>query len=290
MLNINKNECSNILDSRHIVTTNKKIYNIKLVDCGSFKQVYFYSKPKMKNENKKDYSDFNLLKIKPDIGKQNERILKNGSEIEERSIIRSKLQCQRIAKANMEEWKSFITLTFKENITDLKYANKRFRYFIDKVQRVYKDFKYICITEFQKRGATHYHLLTNIPCDSDIIPKRQIKRLYKADIKGYKELEYYDIKYWIDGFSSAEPIKNEPKKVIGYISKYMTKNIDKRLFNHHRYFFSRNLKTPKIDYINLNNSQELEFLTKKIQGKEIKYQNEYINSYDDTSVTFLEFQ
>lgn len=290
MLNINKNKCANILDSRHIVTTNKKIYNIKLVDCGSFKQVYFYSKPKMKNENKKDYSDFNLLKINPDIGKQNERILKNGNEIEERSIIRSKLQCQRIAKANMEEWKSFITLTFKENITDLKYANKRFRYFIDKVQRVYKDFKYICITEFQKRGATHYHLLTNIPCDSYIIPKRQIKRLYKADIKGYKELEYYDIKYWIDGFSSAEPIKNEPKKVIGYISKYMTKNIDKRLFNHHRYFFSRNLKIPKIDYINLNNSQELKFLTKKIQGKEIKYQNEYINSYDDTSVTFLEFQ
>ena len=32
--------------------------------------------------------------------------------------------------------------------------------------------------------------------------------------------EYYDIKYWKDGFSSAEEIKDDPKKVIG---RYMSK-------------------------------------------------------------------
>lgn len=289
----NTNIPSILLDSKLIIATTPKLYNIKLVDCGSYKQVYYYKKERVKRPNKDDDNDLDLSKIKlnDDIQlNKKEQKLKTKNEIQDRNLIRSKLQCQRIAKSNMEDWKSFITLTFEENITEVKKAWKKLHSFITMVQRNFSNFKYLCVPEFQKRGAVHYHLLTNIPCNSEIISKRTLKRLYNPNIKDYKELEYYDIKYWNNGFSSAEPLENDPKKVVGYISKYMTKDIDNRLFSHRRYFYSRNLNVPKVSYINSSEKNDYEYLTKKIQDKELIYQNEYVNSYDNSTVSFLEFQ
>lgn len=42
----------------------------------------------------------------------------------------------------------------------------------------------------------------------------------------------------------------------------MTKDIDQRLFSKHRYFYSRNLNIPKINYIDLNNEKDYEFYIK----------------------------
>lgn len=287
-----------LLDSKHISATNDFEYDIKLVNCGNYSQVYIYEKKKTRN-NKNDGSDLDLEKIKHkakingmfDI-KDYETKEKNANlsnVIEERSIIRSKLACQRLAKANVGYWHTFVTLTFAENITDVNIANKRFKYFIDKLKRAKKDLKYLCIPEFQKRGAVHYHLLTNLECNTEFVPKKPIKKLYNPSSKTWKELEYYDLKYWNEGFSSAETITGDVKKIVGYISKYMTKDIDNRLFSKHRYFYSQNLVKIKEDFINLENIKEKEYYIKKIQDKELIYQNEYINPYDNTKVIFLEF-
>lgn len=287
-----------ILDSKHISPTIynsiSKKYDIKLVECGNYIQVYLYEKKKEKTKKDKDI-DLELKKLKINKMFDNEskvtteKTIKLTNKIEMRSIIRSKLECQRIAKTNDKEWETFITLTFKENITDILSANKKFSYFVDKVRRIKKDFKYICIPEFQKRGAIHYHLLTNLSLDSKIIPKREKLKLWNKETKTYKELEYYDIKYWNDGFSSAELIKGNQKKIIGYISKYMTKDIDNRLFNKHRYFSSQNVKKPKENFIDLEIEEEYDYYIKKIQDADLVYQNDYINPYDNTNVSFLEF-
>lgn len=179
----------------------------------------------------------------------------------------------------MENWETFITLTFEENITDVKEANKQFRYFIDKIRRIKKDFKYLCITEFQKRGAIHYHLLTNISIDDEKLIYTQV------DNKKFRH-----IKYWNKGFNSVEILKGDTKKVIGYISKYMTKDIDNRLFSKHRYFYSQNLVKPKINFINLDSEKEIKFYNEKIQDKELIYQDNYINPLDNENVLFLEFK
>lgn len=272
-----------ILDSSLILTTFKKLYNIKIVDCGNYSQVYFYENKILKTN--KDTFDLDLKKININ------RIFKNESnkdkviinkktenKIEEKNIIRSKLECQRLAKANIDDWKTFITLTFAENVTDIKVANKRFRYFIDKVQRIKKDLKYICIPEFQKRGATHYHLLTNI----DIFDK---KLIYLQEDNN----KFFHIKYWNDGFTSVEILTGDVKKIIGYIAKYMTKDIDNRLFNCHRYFFSRNLNRPVVSYIDLDNIKDLEFYKKITQEKDLIFREGYLNKYDNTNVLFLEY-
>mgnify|MGYP006868095900 FL=1 len=275
------NEPTNILDSRLISPTLEiKNYNVKLVDCNEYIQVYFYKKKKIKKNIVKDF-DLNLkkLNIDTDLNNNTNNFDNELKKIEERNIIRSKLSCQRLAKANMKDWETFITLTFEKNITDVQKANKQFRYFIDKIRRVKKDFKYLCITEFQKRGAIHYHLLTNININDDTLMYTQ------NDNKNFRH-----IKYWHNGFNSVEILKGDTKKVIGYISKYMTKDIDDRLFSKHRYFYSQNLIKPKNNFIDLDNEKEVKFYNEKIQDKELIYQNNYINSFDNENVLFLEFK
>lgn len=276
------NELNALLDSKLIVTTKLDLYDVKLVDCGDYVQVYKYQNTKTRKSKDSKNEDLELNSINIDIDlekkKENKVLSEEPKEIKEKNIIRSKLECQRIAKANMNEWKTFITLTFAENETDIKIANKKFRYFVDKMQRVKKDFKYICIPEFQKRGAIHYHMLCNIDInDSKLIYAQEDNKKFKH------------IKYWIDGFTKVDVLNSDAKKVVGYISKYMTKDIDNRLFNRHRYFYSRNLQLPKASYIDLSNTRDEEFFNKKIQDKHLIYENQYINPYDNQNVVFLEY-
>lgn len=150
MNNTDKNNESSLLDSRLIIPTldrlndvilenSKSSYNIKLIDCGTYTQIYFYDTKKIRKK-KKEKTELNLIKIKNTF--TDNTTLKNSNsnnnQIEDRNIIRSKLECQRLAKANIDDWKTFITLTFEENMTDIKQANKTFSYFIDKVRRVKK--------------------------------------------------------------------------------------------------------------------------------------------------------
>lgn len=270
-----------LLDSKLITPTISEGYNIKLVDCGDYVQVYCYEKKKKKRKN--DDDDLNLIK-NFDVGEsEKERKEKNivnvENVIEVRNIIRSKLQCQRLAKANAKDWETFITLTFAKNEQNIEIANRKFRYFVDKIRRVKKDFKYLCIPEFQKRGAIHYHLLTNVSTSDD-------KLIYsQSDNPKYKH-----IKYWNLGFDSIEVIKGDIKKIVGYISKYMTKEIDNRLFGHRRYFYSNNLDKPLENYIDTDIVRDFNFYQKKIQELQPIYQRDYINPYDNSKVTFLEYQ
>lgn len=272
-----KNELTSILDSKLISAT---LYDVKIVNCGDYSQVYIYNNKKLRKKTEKS-PELELKKYK--VESMIESIIKTTdakleSTIEARNIIRSKLECQRIAKANINDWQTFITLTFADNIQDVKFAHKRFKYFIDKVRKVKPDLKYLCITEFQKRGAIHYHLLTNINIkDSSLIYSQEDNPKFKH------------IKFWNEGFDNIEIMKGDVKKIIGYISKYMTKDIDNRLFSHRRYFYSQNLQHPKASFVDLSKELDKDFYKKIIQDKDLIYQNEYVNPYDNCKVTFLEY-
>ena len=275
---------SSLLDSKLITETFLKEYDIKFVDCGELYQVYYYQNKKTVT-TKKDDIDLNLRKLQiksfmdNEEQKETKTELKDGNKVEDRNIIRSKLSCQRLAKANSKIWETFITLTIAENEQNIENANKMLHSFTVQIRRIKKDFAYIAIPEFQKRGAIHYHLLTNISIDDD-------KLIYSQE----DNPKFKHIKYWNKGFTSIEPLKGDIKKVVGYISKYMTKDIDDRLFGHRRYLYSQNLATPKESYINSDSEQDYNFFTKKIQDKKLIYENVYINPYDNSKVTFLEFQ
>ncbi len=262
-----------LLDSSLILTTTKGLYNVKMIDCGTYIQVYYLEHPKIINKN--DNSELNLTKTTSDSSPSTSN---NENTIEQKNIQRSKLECQRLAKCNANDWKTFITLTYAENLKEIDVATKDFRNFIDKIKRIDKNLKYICIPEFQKRGAVHFHILTNI----DIKDTRFI-----FEQKGKKQFKH--IKYWNKGYTKVDKLNNDIKKIIGYISKYMTKDIDNRLFNRHRYYFSRNLKKPLVNYLNLNNSRDLIYYKKILTSKNIIYENEYINKYSKEKIAFKEF-
>jgi len=278
----NKNRDS-ILDSSLISTTflnlesNKELYDIKVIWCNDYIQVYKLNTKKIKN--KRQEKDDSILNIDTDklfkLGNKNNNELK---QVEIKNIIRSKLECQRLAKCNSNDWKTFITLTFSENIQDISFANKEFNKFIFKIRRVYKELKYICVPEFQKRGAIHYHLLTNIDVNNNNLIYKQL------DNK-----KFLHIKYWNNGFDKVDNVNGDIKKIVGYISKYMTKDVDDRLFGKHRYLYSQNLTKPCVSYLNLSDSKHLLFFNRILKEKELIYQNKYENHYNNDLILFEEY-
>lgn len=200
------------------------------------------------------------------------------------NAIRSNLNCQRIAKSNKDSWETFITLTFKENITDIVKANKIFHNWVSNIRKLKKDFKYIAVPEFQKRGAVHYHVLSNLGKeDKEIIFKQLIKTG-----KAVKYDDLYDVKYWSKGFARVDFIKKDYKKIYGYICKYMTKDIDNKLFGKHRYFNSQNLIKPTEEYLDLSNPLHLAQFIELTRNKNVEYSSNYKDIYTDTSIEFIE--
>lgn len=281
-----KKERDYLLDSSLISATfsqienTKKLYNMKVVYCNDYIQLYTFNNDKFyKNKDIDDKKALNILNVDTDNLKTNN--YSNSSDIkgiEIKNIMRSKLQCQRLAKCNSNIWETFITLTFQKNVININVGNKEFKNFVRKVRRIYNDFKYLCVPEFQKRGAIHYHLLTNISIKNDKLIYKQI------DNK-----KFLHIKYWNNGFTKVDNIKNDIKKIIGYISKYMTKDIDDRLFGKHRYFYSQNLNKPQISYLNLSNKKHCEFLINILNNKTLIYNNKYIDNFYNDEILFEEY-
>lgn len=104
-----------------------------------------------------------LEKIKNEERENNKYIY----DIRNINVSRNKL-C-RLILTNFQKMKTFITLTFEKNIIDVDIAMKEFHKFCVKVRRIYKEFMYIGVIEFQKNGRIHFHILTNIDYDNILI-------------------------------------------------------------------------------------------------------------------------
>lgn len=258
------------------------LYNCKVVKCGDYIQVYFFDKIKTKSNDDLKEKTFNIKSIDTD----------NLSKVpsnEPKSIllsnaIRSNLACQRIAKTNRDSWESFITLTFAENITDISKANKMFNSWVSNIRKLKPNFKYLAVPEFQKRGAVHYHILSNLGLsDKDIILEQQIKKGKAVNCD-----TLYDVKFWKKGYVRVDFIKGDYKKIYSYICKYMTKDIDNKLFGKKRYFFSQNLKKPTIEFLNLSNNRDFEYFKSLMKDKNLEYQSTYEDIYTKTTIEFKE--
>ena len=73
---------------------------------------------------------------------------------------------RRLACCNFNnKYDKFLTLTFADNMTDIKECNLLFKNFIKRLKYQYDlhNLKYLAVIEFQQRGAVHYHVLLNIP-------------------------------------------------------------------------------------------------------------------------------
>lgn len=152
-------------------------------------------------------------------------------EFKKRNIKRTKDKIRRISSANFDDFSTrHLTLTFDKNlsnhdITDLRQCNKVFSLFICRMRKHYPNLKYVKVAEYQKRGAIHYHLITNLT----YISSKKISSLW-----GY-------------GFISvSKPTYN----ISGYLSKYITKSLEENTQNARLWSYSQNLVKPVIYYNN----------------------------------------
>jgi len=210
------------------------MYKAKLVISGPMLEIYEYNISP--NAGRK-------RNLSPEERKRMEERFGPISRIEmpQNSFYRSKKNAKRIMFCNAWRWLKenqlpfppfFLTLTFAENIQDLKLAGDIFRKFIQRFnyELGYENayLQYIAIREFQQRGAIHYHLIIfNLPYMKD--------RVYKT----IREL-------WGEGRIDLKMIKSMGTLTY-YLSKYMVKDAENgKLSGMKRYLTSKKIKRPSI--------------------------------------------
>lgn len=209
-----------------------------------------------------------------------------------------KNKVRRLALANFtaDDW--LMTLTYADNMQDVKQADKDFKAFIRKLRQKDKNIKYLAVREFQKRGAVHFHILINYEfCVSKYGEEDFITELFQRE-KEMGEL-------WGHGFVDLQTLNANRSKnkeyegkavdnVGAYIAKYMNKSADdERLKGHKLYLTSRNLEKPIVitDLEAVITCDLLELHTKK-ETFTNSYESEYLGKiiYKEYNMTRIKEQ
>jgi hypothetical protein len=152
-------------------------------------------------------------------------------ENRKKTLFRTRSSLRRLICCNPDLFR-FVTLTFKENVTDLNVANKHFKRFIQRVNYKHKNFKYIAVVEFQKRGAVHYHLLIDRFIKKEDLSSLWGHSLGMTNIKMLRDRKYNE--------------RQTTDYIASYLGKYLTKQqaSDTRLWKKKSYFISKGLNKP----------------------------------------------
>lgn len=233
-----------------------KWYDTKLVKSGDIYEIYEYERS-----------------VKLGEAKNAEGRRKKASEEEKKrhrknTLAKAKKTVRRLVNANINvwgQWPKFLTLTFADNVQDIKMANYEFKKFRQRLEYLVKvKLKYLVVIEFQERGAIHYHaIFFNLPyIKNDIIAK-----------------------LWGHGFIKINAI-DDVDNVGAYVSKYMTKNdtdVEKTrgLEGQKSYFTSRGLKKP-IEIIEKEKIDQLRADLSEYKVYQSTFENEHLGQIQYT--------
>jgi len=125
---------------------------------------------------------------------------------------------------------TLVTLTYKDNFTDLSAAYRHLTAFNQSLRYRYgKTFSYVLVPEFQKRGAVHFHALYWGLPEELFHSERETRVLSQL---------------WGHGFVFLKKTDGN-ERLAFYLAKYFTKAfLDPRLKNQKSYVASRNVKRP----------------------------------------------
>lgn len=234
-------------------------YDKKIIISGNIVEVYEYEK--------ECASGFKVPEGR--VGRSGKAV---GEEIEKnRELVlhRAKRDLRRIINSNVGlygELPKFFTMTFRDDVTDLKKANYEFKKFKQRLEfYLDKDIKYSAVPEIQKerlkkygQAVWHYHVIFyNLPY-----------------IKQSKLMEL-----WGNGGVNIKKI-DQVDNVGAYICKYMTKD-NKDLVGQKCYFNSRGLYKPVV----LKEKMLVESVRGSLQAGQMVYQNSFENDYNKTLYT-----
>ena len=240
--------------------------NFKLIKSGNILELFEYKKSIEYGKSGREPG----VRKKKEIDTKDPLTFELKLENRKRTLQSSKATLKRLINANAGHWKDennktfmpiFLSLTFAENLTDIKKANYIFTKFKQRldyeiIKKKGSFLKYAGVIEFQKRGAVHYHIIFfNMPF---------IERIYD-------KLSHI----WGEGFIIINAIKNIDT-VASYICKYMTKSeVDERLLGQKSYFTSRGLKKP----VKILDKEKIENIIKNIPEAIEPYENKFKSEF-----------
>lgn len=229
-------------------------YTQKLVVAGKIVELYEYSKTRFYGlasfPNKKKF--YNLTGENGEIKR---------SEFSQK---RSSFNIRALVNSN-PTLNKFLTLTYKKNQKDLTKSNYEFQSFIKKIKYQEVFFQYICVVEFQKRGAVHYHLV----CDIPYIRKEKIAKM------------------WGNGFIKINRVR-KVRNLGAYFAKHGTKDDiveSKKLAGRKKFFCSRGLNRPVI----MRNPEMVKpFIEKNLFGLVPFFEKSF--SFDDLTLNYRQYK
>lgn len=217
-----------------------------------------------------------------------------------------------LIRANLSIFESFITLTFArkehekkyiengtqfefvEDTKDFEECKKIFSKFINtlskNMRRKGKQFEYVAVYEQHKDGSYHFHMIsTKIDEEYIIECPEWLDRDYKTGKKRNGQM----LKHWKYGKSDIEEIRDK-EKMSTYLCKYLIKSFQslsdseesyQEYLGKKKYFPSKNLQRPKVEYIKMNDFSVKEKLEKKKAEYSDQYSTTYRNPYSDSEIT-----
>jgi len=97
---------------------------------------------------------------------------------------RSKRRLKLFARNTSHLWKVFIHLTYPKDFPfDGKRVKKHLDTFIKRLKRSYPDIEFMWVIEFQRRGAPHFHILTDREVDKEWLSQNWYEVVGSGDIK-----------------------------------------------------------------------------------------------------------
>lgn len=151
---------------------------------------------------------------------------------------------------NYSNWEYFITLTFdfENEVYSHDKAIELLSKWLNNQRHQNKNMIYLLVPEFHKKGRLHFHgLIAHVPNWKFEEARYPSGRLIKKNGVQIYNLINYDL-----GFTTISKIQSQ-EKVSNYISKYATKELI-TLKSKKRYWYSRNLKKPLVDFDYFNSS------------------------------------
>ena len=189
----------------------------KCVFSGQYIEFYKYSLPIQCDYARKH----NVFKLKVPDDEEYER--------REDNLSRARQSVRRIIWCNVTPHTKFLTLTVKDNITDVKEFRRMFTTFLQSMKRNGYDLRYLYVLERQKRGAIHAHCVV---FNDEKIPLKVLKKCWhygRSEIKILNGLKY----------KTAERIVDVGAYVCKYITKESVTEWGSRTYN-----CSKGLKRP----------------------------------------------
>ncbi|MEG0256450.1 rolling circle replication-associated protein [Vagococcus sp.] len=222
-----------------------KAYNQKIIETPTYLEIYDYEAiitPKRKtienqvNPERKQqlawlYDDDTTIENRKNYDELSAQGQYDSLKRKQKHYQNMRFEIARLVDRNFDNQTKFLTLTFKENIQNIAYANNEFKKFIKRLNyELYHtkkaSLKYLATWEKQERGAIHYHIIL---FDFPFISTSRLTAIWGH---GFVKINKIDV----------DSIENRGR----YISKYFDKDLDMKEHKKKAFFKSRNLKLPTV--------------------------------------------